>query len=157
MASRQKKRSRPSETNPFYDVVIEKEVVSTKFFEVMTLEELGLLNCTEAMLTHAGLGNFLRLHAPTHANMTIEFLTTLQFWPEEGFLERIEFSYRKRKYVMTADQVRAALGITAPPSPNWNPKVIGAQSYHVVGRCHRERDSEEERNTTTILHILLFA
>ena len=124
MSGALKKRSRPSESNQFYDVVIAKEMVPTKFFHEMTLEDLGLLNCTEAMLAHAGLGNFLYLAAPTHANMTVEFLTTLWFWPEEGFLERIEFSYRKRKYVMTADQLRGALGITAPPSPNWNPKAI---------------------------------
>ena len=77
MTSRQKKRGRTSENNLFYDVVIAKEVVPTKFFDVMTLQELGLLHCTEAMLTHAGLGNFLRLQAPTHANMTFEFLATL--------------------------------------------------------------------------------
>ena len=97
MASRQKKRGRTSEAKQYYDVVKEKEVVSTKFFDVMTLQELGFLHCTEAMLTHAGLGNFLRLQAPTHVKMTLEFLATLQFWPEKGFLERIEFSYNRNQ------------------------------------------------------------
>lgn len=81
MASRQKKRGRASENNPFYDVVIAKEVVSTKFFDEMALDELGFLHYTEAMLTHAGLENFMCLQAPTHANLTIEFLSILQFWP----------------------------------------------------------------------------
>src|ERR1044071_2230821 len=105
MSRRPQKRSRPSEAKQYYEVVKEKEIVFTKFFIVMTLDELGFLHCTEAMLTHAGLGNFMRLQAPTHVKMTLEFLATLKFWPETGFLERIEFSYKRTRYVMTVDQV----------------------------------------------------
>jgi len=90
-----------------------KKLLSTIFFDRPTLVELGIDECARMMLAHCGLGNFYNMSAPTYAEWTVEFLTTLDDDKEE---EKITFHLGGNMYTLQYDQLNAALGITKYPS-----------------------------------------
>ena len=145
-SSRTQKRPRLSDVEKQYAAILaEKEILPTKFFHETTLQLLGIHRVTEAMMSHAGLESFLYYSARTHARLTVEFLCTFRFWPENGILEGIEYSYAGKKYTMTGAQVRECFGITAEPSPNWDPAHVadnpGIWWGTITGCRHGEDDA----------------
>ena len=145
-SSRTPKRPRLSEVEQQYGAnLASKEMLPTKFLQYATLQILGLDDVAEKMMAHAGLSDFLHYSARTHAKMTVEFLCTLRFWPEQGILEGIEFQYSGKKYTLAAAQIREVFGITAAPSPDWDVEHIadypGIWWSTITGCNHGEEDA----------------
>ena len=74
--------------------IADKVFISTKFFEVASLQTLGLYGPVQSMLEHGGLADFCSLVATSQPQMTREFLTTLQTVDnEDGTLSHITFRF----------------------------------------------------------------
>ncbi|KAL8159273.1 hypothetical protein V2J09_000810 [Rumex salicifolius] len=117
------KRSRASHepTDP-KTIVADKNIEVTKFVDLPILDKLGLGRVTREMFDKAGLGGFLDKFAATHPNLTRAFLTTMKPVYSEGtYVRSLRFTYHKRTYTATLEQMRDAFGVTK--QDNWDDSV----------------------------------
>ena len=97
-----------------WDALEGREIVSTKFFDVPTLQALGLYDCTLRLLVEGGLGGFIDHSAPTFRNLVLEFLSTFHLDDE-----LVKFNLLDREYQLPRAELAGIFGVTSPASNGW--------------------------------------
>lgn len=106
-----------------WDDLSGRQLVPTKFFDVLTLQRLGLYDCTLRLLVQGGLGGLMDLAAATYKNLVLEFLITFE---DKG--DRLHFRFFDRDYHLTRADLATIFGVTTPPTDDWR-SIEGSQEF----------------------------